>query len=155
MKEDYGFFNSKDRDRVYNAKDWADYFFPLFKTGVFNGDLQVVENEGMSIKVKPGYAWIDGYKYHLWDEGIWDLEIASGNMNRIDSIVVRLDHTNKWTRIFCKTGSYYAGTAVPPAPEISATMHEIVIAHISVKAGTTRITQDMIKDTRMDKEICG
>lgn len=155
MKEDYGFFNSKDHDRVYNAKDWADYFFPLFKTGVFNGDLQVVENEGMSIKVKPGYAWIDGYKYHLWDEGIWDLEIASGNMNRKDSIVVRLDHTKKWVRMFCKTGSYYAGTAIPPAPEISATIHEIVIAHISVPAGTTRITQSMIEDTRMDKTICG
>ncbi len=155
MKEGYSFFNSKEHDRVYNAKDWADYFFPLFRTGVFNGHLQVVENEGMSVKVNPGYAWIDGYKYHLWNEGTWDLEIASGNMNRMDSIVVRLDHTNKWVRIFCRTGSYYAGTPVPPAPEISSTIHEIVIAHVLVKAGTTRITQSMIKDTRMDKTICG
>ncbi len=155
MKENYSFFNSKEHDRVYNAKDWADYFFPLFRTGVFNGHLQVVENEGMSVKVNPGYAWIDGYKYHLWNEGTWDLEIASGNMNRMDSIVVRLDHTNKWVRIFCRTGSYYAGTPVPPAPEISSTIHEIVIAHVLVKAGTTRITQSMIKDTRMDKTICG
>lgn len=155
MKETYSFFNSKDKDRVYNAKDWADYFFPFFRTGVFNGHLQIVENEGMSIKANPGYAWIDGYKYHLWDEGVLDLEMASGNMNRKDSIVVRLDHTKKWIRMFCKTGSYYAGTAIPPAPEISATIHEIVIAHISVAAGTTRITQSMIEDTRMDKTICG
>ncbi len=155
MKEDYGFFNSKDRDRCYNAKDWADYFFPFFRTGVFNGHLQIVENEGMSIKATPGYAWIDGYKYHLWDEGVLDLEMASGNMNRKDSIVVRLDLTNKWVRMFCKTGSYYAGTAIPPTPEISATIHEIVIAHVSVAAGTTRITQSMIEDTRMNKTICG
>lgn len=153
--ESYSFFNSKDHDRKYNAKDWADYFFPLFRTGVFNGDLQVVENEGMSIKIKPGYAWIDGYKYHLWDEMVMDLEVASGNMNRIDSIVIRLDLTNKWNRAFVVTGGYYAGTATPPAPKISATIHEIVIAHISVKSGTTKITQDMIKDTRMDKTICG
>lgn len=155
MKETYSFFNSKDKDRVYNAKDWADYFFPLFRTGVFNGHLQIVENGGMNIKAKPGYAWVDGYEYHLWDEGVLDLEMASGNMNRKDSIVVRLDHTKKWVRMFCKTGSYYAGTAIPPAPEISATIHEIVIAHISVPAGTTRITQSMIEDTRMDKTICG
>lgn len=155
MKEDFGFFNSKDHDRVYNAKDWADYFLPFFRTGVFNGHLQIIENEGMSVKANPGYAWIDGYKYHLWDEGVLDLEMASGNMNRKDSIVLRLDLTNKWIRIFCKTGSYYAGTATPPAPEISATVHEIVIAHISVAAGTTRITQSMIEDTRMNKEICG
>lgn len=153
--ESYSFFNSKDHDRKYNAKDWADYFFPLFISGVFNGDLQVVENEGMSVKIKPGYAWIDGYKYHLWDEMVLDLEMASGNMNRMDSIVIRLDLTNKWIRAFCKTGGYYAGTATPPAPEISATIHELVIAHISVKTGMTRITQDMIKDTRMDKAICG
>lgn len=153
--EIYGFFNSKDHDRKYNAKDWADYFYPLFRSGVFNGHLQVVENEGMSIKIKPGYAWIDGYKYHLPEEMVIDLEMASGNMNRMDSIVIRLDLTNKWVRAFLKKGAYNAGTATPPAPEISATIHEIVIAHISVKSGTTKITQDMIKDTRMDKSICG
>lgn len=153
--ESSSFFNSKDHDRVYNATDWADYFFPLFISGVFNGHLQVVENEGMSIKINPGYAWIDGYKYRLRDEMAMDLEMASGNKNRTDSIVIRLDLTNKWIRAFCKTGDYYAGKATPPAPEISATIHELVIAHISVKAGTTKITQDMIEDTRMDKTVCG
>ena len=33
MAENYSFFNSKDHDRVYNARHWADYFFPLFKSG--------------------------------------------------------------------------------------------------------------------------
>lgn len=155
MAEKYCFFNSKNHDRVYNAKDWADYFYPLFKTGVFNGDLQVVENKGMSIKINEGYAWIDGYGYHLTPELPLDLETASGNMNRKDSIVIRLDLTNKWVRAFCKTGGYYAGEGIPPEPEVSATIHEIVIAHISVKAGTTEITQDMIEDTRMDGDICG
>lgn len=52
MAENSSFFNSKDHDRRYNARHWADYFLPLFKTGVFNGDLQVVVNGGMSVKVK-------------------------------------------------------------------------------------------------------
>ncbi len=155
MAENNGFFNSKEKDRIYHAKDWADYFFPLFKSGVFNGGLQAVENGGMSIKIKPGYAWIDGYYYHLRDDMALDLETASGNMNRMDSIVIRLDLTNRWIKAFCKTGGSYAGAAVPPAPEITATIHEIVIAHISVAAGVTGITQDMITDTRMDKDICG
>ena len=51
MAENYSFFNSKDHDRVYNARHWADYFFPLFKSGVFNGDLQVVANGGMTVKI--------------------------------------------------------------------------------------------------------
>lgn len=155
MAENYSFFNSKDHDRVYNARHWADYFFPLFKSGVFNGDLQVVANGGMTVKIKSGYAWIDGYGYHLTDGLVVDLETASGNMNRTDSIVIRLDLTNRWIKAFCKTGSYYAGAGVPPAPEITATIHEIVISHISVAAGVTEITQDMITDTRMDGNICG
>ena len=93
MAENYSFFNSKDHDRVYNARHWADYFFPLFKSGVFNGDLQVVANGGMTVKIKSGYAWIDGYGYHLTDGLVVDLETASGNMNRADSIVIRLDLT--------------------------------------------------------------
>ena len=155
MAENYSFFNSKDHDRVYNARHWADYFFPLFKSGVFNGDLQVVANGGMTVKIKSGYAWIDGYGYHLTDGLVVDLETASGNMNRADSIVIRLDLTNRWIKAFCKTGSYYAGASVPPAPEITATIHEIVISHISIAAGVTEITQDMITDTRMDGDICG
>lgn len=155
MAEIYSFFNSKEHDRVYNARHWADYFFPLFKSGVFNGDLQVIANGGMSVKIKSGYAWIDGYGYHLTDELVMDLETASGNMNRADSIVIRLDLTNRWIKAFVGTGNYYAETAVPKEPQIKATMHEIVLAHINVAAGTTEITQDMIQDTRMDKELCG
>lgn len=155
MSENYSFFNSKDHDRKYNAKDWADYFKPLFKTGVFNGDLQVVADEGMAVKIKPGYAWIDGYAYHLTDELVLDLETASGNMNRIDSIVVRLDLTNRWIKACCKTGNYYANAPTPPVPTMTATIHEIVISHISVPAGTTQITQDLVEDTRMNGDICG
>lgn len=154
--ESSSFFNSKDGDRAYNAGDWADYFRPLFKTGVFNGDLHVIANGGMSVKVQTGYAWIDGYKYRIKDEPlILDLETASGNMNRIDNIVVRLDLPNRLIKSYVVSGNYFQGTATPKMPEISATIHEIVIARIAVAAGTTAITQDLIEDTRMDGDLCG
>lgn len=155
MAENYSFFNSKDHDRVYNARHWADYFFPLFKSGVFNGNLQVVANGGMTVKINTGYAWIDGYAYHLDAPLVLDIETASGNMNRKDNVVIRLDLTNRWVRSFTATGTYYSGAATPPAPDISATIHELVIARVNVAAGTTEITQDMIEDTRMDGDLCG
>lgn len=155
MAEQYSFFNSKEGDRKYNARNWADYFLPLFKSGVFNGDLQVVTNGGMSVRVKEGYAWIDGYVYHLTDGLVLDLETASGNMNRADSIVIRLDLTNRWIKGFCVTGGNYTGTPTPPEPAVTATVHELVIANVSVPAGATEITQDMITDTRMDGNLCG
>lgn len=155
MAENYSFFNSKDHDRVYNARHWADYFAPLFKSGVFNGDLQVVANGGMSVKINEGYAWIDGYAYHLTEGLVVDIETASGNMNRKDNIVIRLDLTNRWIKGYGVTGGYYSDTATAPTPEITATIHELVIGRINVAAGTTEITQDMIEDTRMDDELCG
>lgn len=91
----------------------------------------------------------------MTEDLVLDLETASGNMNRSDSIVVRLDLTNRWVRTFVKTGDYYAKVAVAPSPETATTVYEIVIAHIDVAAGTTEVTQDMIEDTRMDKAICG
>lgn len=155
MAEQYSFFNSKDHDRRYNARHWADYFFPLFKSGVFNGGLQVVANGGMSVKINEGYAWIDGYAYHLTEGLVLDLETASGNMNRKDNIVIRLDLSNRWIKGDGVTGAYYSATATAPDPEITATVHELVVARISVAAGTTEITQDMIEDTRMDANLCG
>lgn len=155
MAENYSFFNSKDHDRKYNARHWADYFKPLFVNGVFNGDLQVTANDDMSITINAGYAWIDGYAYHLDAPIVKQLETASGNMNRIDNIVVRLDTANRHVLSFAITGSYYAGEAVPPEVQRTATVTELCISQVNVAAGTTAITQAMIKDTRMDADLCG
>lgn len=155
MAELYSFFNSKDHDRKYNARHWADYFAPLFKSGVFNGDLQVTANDDMTVTINTGYAWIDGYAYHLTEPIIVNLETASGNMNRVDNIKIRLDLTNRWIKHAEDTGNYYSGAAVPKEPEITATVHDLVVARVSVAAGATAITQDMITDTRMDDTLCG
>lgn len=155
MAELFSFFNSKDHDRKYNAKDWADYFAPLFKSGVFNGGLQVTANDDMTVTINVGHAWIDGYAYHLTEPLIVNLETASGNMNRKDNIKIRLDLSNRWIKHAEDTGNYYSGEAVAKDPEITATVHDLVIARVNVAAGTTAITQDMIEDTRMDGELCG
>lgn len=155
MAELYSFFNSKNHDRRYNARHWADYFAPLFKSGVFNGDLQVTANDDMTVTIETGYAWIDGYAYHLTEPITVDIETASGNMNRVDNIKIRLDLTNRWIKHAEDTGNYYSGTPIPKDPEITATIHDLIIARVNVAAGTTAITQDMITDTRMDETLCG
>ncbi len=155
MSENYSFFGSKNHDRVYKSHHWADYFRPFFKTGVFNGDLQVAANNDMSVTINPGYAWIDGYMYHLTAPLSIDLEIASGNANRVDNIVIRFDLTNRWIKAYAVTGGYYSKAATPPVPQITSTIHEIVIARVDVAAGTTSIKQEMIEDTRMDDTVCG
>ncbi|NLG02228.1 MAG: hypothetical protein GX567_00090, partial [Clostridia bacterium] len=108
--------------------------------------------EKMTVTINAGYAWIDGYAYHLDDTLEIELETASGNMDRIDNIVLRLDTANRWIKAFVVTGSYYSTNPVAPEIQRTATVDERCIAQISVARGTTAITQEMITDTRMDAE---
>jgi hypothetical protein len=148
------FFNSKGGDRKYNAAHWANYFKPLFKSGVFNGDLQVVANGAMSVTVKAGYAWIIGYGYQNTEPLVIDLEVASGNLNRYDAIKIKLDLSARTITAYADKGGNAASPA-KPANTRSDTVFEITIAEVYIAAGTTVITQSMITDTRMDNAKCG
>lgn len=148
------FFNSKGGDRKYNATHWANYFKPLFKSGVFNGDLQVVANGGMSVTVNVGYAWLIGYGYQNTEPLPIDLEVASGNLNRYDAIKIKLDLSARTITAYADKG----GNAASPAKSVntrSDTVFELTIAEVYIAAGTTVITQSMITDTRMDNTKCG
>ena len=148
------FFNAINHDRKYNASHWADYFKPLFCNGVFNNDLQVIANGSMQIMIKPGYAWINGYGYHNTDNLILDIETASGNLNRVDSIVLRLDLTERKIGAIVRKGNN-ASQPVSPQNERTGVLYDIKLADINVAAGTTNISQSMITDKRMDSDVCG
>lgn len=148
------FFNSKGGDRKYNATHWANYFKPLFKSGVFNGDLQVVANGGMSVTVNVGYAWLIGYGYQNTEPLPIDLEVASGNLNRYDAIKIKLDLSARTITAYADKGGN-ATSPAKPANTRSDTVFELTIAEVYIAAGTTVITQSMITDTRMDNTKCG
>lgn len=148
------FFNSKGGDRKYNAAHWANYFKPLFKSGVFNGDLQVIANGEMSVTVKAGYAWLIGYGYQNTEPLKIDLEVASGNLNRYDAIKIKLDLSARTITAYADKGGNAASPA-KPVNQRSDTVYEITLAEVYIAAGTTVITQSMITDTRMDNSKCG
>ena len=148
------FFNSKGGDRKYNATHWADYFKPLFTSGVFNGDLQVMANGNMSVTIKTGYAWLIGYGYHNTEPLVVDLEVASGNLNRYDAIKIKLDLSARTITAYADKGGNAAAPAKPTNTR-NDTAYEITIAEVYVAAGTTVITQSMITDTRMNNTKCG
>ena len=148
------FFNSKNKDRTYNATHWANYFKPLFRSGVFNGDLQVVANGNMSVTVQTGYAWLEGYGYNNTEPLVIDLEVASGNLNRYDAIKIKLDLSARTITAYADKGGN-AATPTKPTNTRSATVFEVTIAEIYIAAGTVAITQSMITDTRMDNSKCG
>lgn len=153
------FYNSKS-DRYYNADGISDFLSPFFKQGVFNGTCKITANDNMSVSMAVGYSWVglDGSTVkrlkHFTEIQTFDIETASGTLDRIDTIVVRRNDTDRDITAAYVKGSL-SSEPVPTAPTRSGAVYEIVLAQIKVPAGTVKVTQDMITDTRMNSDLCG
>lgn len=160
--EKSSFFNSRNKDRVYRAEDWADYFASFIANGVMPPikgteeqlGLQVVEGENMTVRLKAGKAWINGYFYHNTDFLNKEIEVADGVLNRIDRIVIQWNLTDRTIQSVVKKGTP-GSTAKAPELQRDADIYEIAIADIYVGKGATAITQSNITDQRLNGELCG
>lgn len=152
-----GFFNSVNGDRKYDASRFAEYFASFIGNGVFPNPLdglQVMANDDMTVTVKAGKAWINGYILINDDDYILTLEPADGVLDRIDRIVARYDTEDREIRLEVKQGTF-ASEPTAPALQRDADAYELALADIYVGAGVTSITDDNITDLRNDKDLCG
>ena len=153
MAQKYGFFNSVNNDRVYDANDVARFLSKFFTNGIFNNSLTVSSNDNMTVSIATGQANINGYSYENTETLILDIDEADSELNRIDSVIVRLDLTNRQITVMILQGQY-ATTPSQPSIIRSANIYDLRLANVSVPAGATRITADMITDTRFGAD-CG
>lgn len=165
MAQNSGFFNAFLRggvyDRTYNADDYCDNLAAIIKSGVVNStanDLKVSAYAGMQIAVGYGRAWINGH-WFFNDAAYTGLTIAtapSGNNSRIDRVVLRLDTSTAVRSISLAilTGTA-AASPVAPALTRGGNIYELALADITVAAGVITITNNDIKDTRGDGNVCG
>lgn len=157
------FFDAKlvgdEYDRVYSAESFAEYFASFIANGVFPDpatNLQVVANVpgDMTVRVKSGLGWINGY--YCKNDGDYQLTLspANGTLPRIDAVVLRWSRSNRSISLEVKTG---VATSSPSAPSLerSADNYELMLASIHVVAGATSIAQANITDKRPDSTVCG
>ena len=152
-----GFFNSVNQDRKYNASHFAEYFATFIGNGVFpnpSSNLQVMANDDMTVTVKVGKAWINGYILINDDDYILSIDIADGVLDRIDRVVLRYDVTDREIRIEVKKGTF-ASSPVAPTLQRDADAFELGIADIYIGKGVISINQGNITDLRQSSELCG
>lgn len=155
MAEKSSFFDSVNADRVYCAADWASHMAEYFTNGIFNNGLKVVANNDMSVSIQLGAANVNGYKYKLdTNPKVIDVANADGILNRIDNIVIRLDIPNRQVTAEIVQGNF-SENAVAPALTRGTSVYDLRIAKISIPAGTTAITQNLITDCRFNSNDCG
>ncbi len=156
MADQYGlFFNSINGDRIYDADSFSEWLNKFFTTGVFNGELQVTADSGMAVNVASGYANINGKVRFFEQSQTFTLDPASGVYPRIDTIVVRLDTTNRMITTNYVKGDYSGNNPQPTAPTRTGGLYEIVLAQVYISAGATQILANDITDTRADDSVCG
>ncbi len=135
-------------DRVYNADDLALERSCYISDGVLTTDsLAVSASIYMDISVAAGSASIRGRTYVNTSPLSFTLTQSSASLPRIDSIVVRLDLSNRCINVALKTGQC---ASVPTAPELQNddTICEIELAQIYVAANASSIGAEQITDTR-------
>lgn len=153
MAQKYGFFNSVNNDRVYDASDVARFLSKFFTNGIFNNSLAVSSNDNMTVSIATGQANINGYGYENTEILTLDIDEADSELNRIDSVIVRLDLTNRQITAMILQGQY-ATTPSQPSIIRSGNVYDLRLANILVNAGATRITTEDITDTRFGSD-CG
>ena len=132
MAENSGFFNAIETagvyDRVYDASDFAKLFSLFMTNGVFinpTDQLKVVAKSGLTVTVKSGRAFIDGYWYELTEDTTITMS-SNTSAYPINSVVTcKLDKDKRTIKIDKRDA------VVSTNPVNTDTVHELVLAVVS------------------------
>lgn len=145
-----GFFNSKNHDRRYNARQISMIFDGIINDGVYMGvgnQFAVTASGGLVITVGTGRCWFN----HTWllNDATRNFILNEGDVvgSRYDAVVIRIDEREQYREatIYIKSGE---PSANPVKPEMTNTddIHEYPIAYIFVGVRSMSITQQDVED---------
>ena len=152
-----GFFDSVNKDRVYNAEFLALFHSALVTNGVYpnpSNNLQVVERSNMTTTVKAGKGWINGHFVIATEDFVLQHDMGDGLLSRVDRIVLQLDVADRLIDIVLKKG-VMGSNPQPPAVVRNVDFHELVLADVRINAGQVAILQSSIYDQRLNTDVCG
>lgn len=146
-------------DREYESQIFRNYFKKFLSNGVYFGhyknygenSMKVVLDSGLNIKVCKGAGIIEGADHENEEDTIFILERPVNDI-RVDRVVVQMNTSlaTRNTKMYIKQGN---GTT-PAELQRDENIYEICLAEITVKS-TSNILEEDIKDTRLDKNLCG
>lgn len=139
----YGFYNSLNGDRRYNAEDFAAIFNGIINDGVFLsvGTAFIVEaNEELMVDVGVGRAWFNGT--WTYNDSILTLTLSDSDLvyDRIDAVVLEVNRTSRVNDIKILQGEAQTN---PVNPTLTKTTYvkQYPLCYIYRKANSTSIAQ--------------
>ena len=147
MAVTYGFYNSVNHDRVYDAEQMSSMFDGLILDGVFKNvgnELTVRSGTAMTVIVESGRAWFD----HTWTFNdsalVLDISPSSSSYNRIDSVILEVNKSSRTNTIKILMG-VNASSPVPPALQNDNSVSQYRLANVSIPKSSSTVT---VTDTR-------
>lgn len=148
MPVTYGFYDSLNGDRTYNANQLSSMLDGVITDGIFSTiglNLVVRNGTGMNVIVGSGRAWFN----RTWTDNDTDLILAVDAsdvvLNRIDNVVLEVNSAvdTRANSIKIVKGS---PASTPSAPALVHTefIHQYKLAEILISAGVTEITADKL-----------
>lgn len=143
-----GFFNSINKDRLYDAEQVSNMFDGVVQDGIFKAignKFAVNAYEGMQVTVGSGRAWFN--KTWTLNDGTEIVDISPAPLvgNRIDVVALKIDSSSsvRANSIEVIEGQT-ATTPVAPTWTNTDDIHYYALAHVYVYEGVTEIVQDNI-----------
>lgn len=160
MSTSYGFFNSKNMDRVYTAEDFNEYLSGLICNGIFDNygeSFKVTPTGDLTITVGTGKAWIDGH-YFISDTP-FVLDLSSYVQAASDTyVLIGISCDTAENARMCKfevSSDADIGTEEHPMFVDTETKKFLSLAEIRLSAGAVSVNQSDITDYRADESKCG
>lgn len=148
MSVTYGFYNSSNGDRKYNARQISSIFDGIIQDGIYQNygnhfsvdDARIVSGtNSMKVYVNTGRAWLN----HTWtlNDAILALNVDAADLSnpRIDTVIIEVNETNRINTIKVVKGT---PASSPSAPVLTNTdfVHQYPLANIFVRKGVTSIS---------------
>ena len=154
MAVTYGFFNSVNGDRKYNADTMSEFYTGICTQGVFqhvDNGLAVSAGTGLTVNVASGRAIIQGHWVKNDAALTLSIDAASATYARIDAVVIRYSASNRNIQIVVKTGTPAASPSAPSMTRAGG-VYEMCLAYVNVAANATSVT---VTDKRSNSSVCG
>lgn len=150
-----GFFNSKNKDRLYNAEQMSSIFDGIIRDGVYASVgtafmVNATDPVSKSITIGEGRCWFD----HTWilNDELLTIPMPSADVSygRIDAIVFDIDHTevNRSGRIMVLQGTA-SGNPKKPALINTDKHKQYALCYITRPIAATE-SDDVIKQSQIE-----
>lgn len=153
MSFSYGFFDAKNRDRVYTAENFTAYLSSLICNGILDsyGDcFAVTANNNLTVTVGTGKAWLGGHYFNSDSPHTVDLSShVNASANRYVAIGICCDTAARECSLVVR-----AGAAVPNLTSFGEQIY-LTLATVYLPAGTSSVISADITDCREDESKCG